>query len=163
MAWESQAGSSLPHTSCAGSLKLLTIGDIGKHHKPVLFHPGRKSQQVLSAHHLPTTYSCPSFLSFPFSFFLFIYLYVYLFIYRERGREGGKEGKKHQCVSLLLLTRPLLGTWPATQTSVLTGNGTSDPLLCSPALNLLRHTSQGYFLVLTYIYKMILFSKLYVA
>ena len=44
----------------------------------------------------------------------------------------------------LPLTRPTLGTWPATPACALTGNRTSDPLLCSAVLNLLSHTSQGF-------------------
>ena len=43
----------------------------------------------------------------------------------------------------LPLARPLLGTWPATQACVLTGNRTSDPLVCRPALSPLGHISQG--------------------
>ena len=43
----------------------------------------------------------------------------------------------------LPLVCPLLGTWPATQAYALTGNRTDDPLLHSPALSLLSHTSQG--------------------
>ena len=39
--------------------------------------------------------------------------------------------------------RPQLGTWPATQTCVLTGNWTSDLSVPRPALNPLSHTSQG--------------------
>ena len=39
---------------------------------------------------------------------------------------------------------PLTGvTWPTTQACVLTGNWTSDPLVCRLALNPLSHTSQG--------------------
>ena len=38
---------------------------------------------------------------------------------------------------------PLLGTWPATQASALTGNQTCDPLLHRLVLNPLSHTSQG--------------------
>ena len=40
---------------------------------------------------------------------------MYLFL------EKGREGEKHQC-DWLPLTRPLLGTWPATQACALTGN-----------------------------------------
>ena len=48
------------------------------------------------------------------------------------------------CLSVWLpLTHPLLGTWPATQASALTGNGTGDPLVHRPMLHLLSHTSQG--------------------
>ena len=38
---------------------------------------------------------------------------------------------------------PLLGTWPTTQACDLTGNQTSDPLVCRLALNPLSHTNQG--------------------
>ena len=38
---------------------------------------------------------------------------------------------------------PLLGTWLPTQACAVTGNRTGDPLVCSPALNPLSHTSQG--------------------
>ena len=43
----------------------------------------------------------------------------------------------------LRLMCPLLGTWPATQACALTGNQTSNPLVCRLALNPLSHTSQG--------------------
>ena len=43
----------------------------------------------------------------------------------------------------LPLAHPLLGTWPATETCALTGNGTSDPLVRRPELSVLNHTSQG--------------------
>ena len=49
-----------------------------------------------------------------------------LFIFRERGREGEREGKggrkreKYQCVVESHVAP--LGTWPATQACVLTGN-----------------------------------------
>ena len=43
----------------------------------------------------------------------------------------------------LPLTCSPLGTWPATQACVLTGNRTSDSLLYRLALNPLSHTSQG--------------------
>ena len=44
----------------------------------------------------------------------------------------------------LLLTRPLLGTWPATQACARTGNRTSNPLVHKLAFNPLSHSSQGY-------------------
>ena len=43
----------------------------------------------------------------------------------------------------LPLTHPLLGTWLTTQICALTGNRTSYTLVHRPALNPLRHTSQG--------------------
>ena len=65
-----------------------------------------------------------------------------LFIYLER-REG-REKEREKNMDWLLLTHPQLGTWPATQAYALTGNQTSDPLVCRPALNPLHHTSQGW-------------------
>ena len=43
----------------------------------------------------------------------------------------------------LTLTHLPPGTWPTTQASALTGNRTSDPLVCRPDFNPLSHTSQG--------------------
>ena len=45
----------------------------------------------------------------------------------------------------LPLVHPPLGTWPATQACVLTGNRTADPLVQKLAFNPLSHTSQGSF------------------
>ena len=61
--------------------------------------------------------------------------YVFLrilvsYFFRERGREGEREGEKHQC--LVASHMPSLGTWTETQACALTGNQTSDPLVCSP-------------------------------
>ena len=65
----------------------------------------------------------------------------YLFIFRQRG---GREEERERNIDVWLpLMRPLLGTWPTTQACVRTGNQTSDPLVCKPALNPLSHTSQG--------------------
>ena len=46
-------------------------------------------------------------------------------------------------INWLPLVRPQLGTWPTTQACALTGNRTGDISVCRPALNPLRHTSQG--------------------
>ena len=43
----------------------------------------------------------------------------------------------------LPLTRPQLGTWPATQTCALTRNQTDNLSVRRPELNPLSHTSQG--------------------
>ena len=56
-----------------------------------------------------------------------------------REGKGGREGNINVW---LPLARPM-GTWTATQACALTGNQTSDPLVCRLALNLLSHTSQG--------------------
>ena len=42
----------------------------------------------------------------------------------------------------LPLTHPLLGTWPATQACVLTGNRTCDHLVYKPVLSPLTYTRQ---------------------
>ena len=69
----------------------------------------------------------------PFSKSLIFFLRFYLFIL-ERGEGRGKERERDIGVWLHLMI-PLLGTWPATQAYVLTGNGTGDPLVHGPALN----------------------------
>ena len=80
--------------------------------------------------------------SVPHYFFLFFKKdFIYLFL--EKEKEGKREGEKHQCV--VAAHTPLLGTWPVTQACVLTRNQTGDPLVHSPALNPLSHTSQGSF------------------
>ena len=57
--------------------------------------------------------------------------------------ESGKDGEKMRNINVwFTLACPLLGTWPTTQACALTGNRTSDPLFCSPALNPLSHTHQ---------------------
>ena len=66
--------------------------------------------------------------------------FIYLFIFRQRGTEGEREGN---IGVWLLIMRPPLGTWPATQTCALTGNRTSYPLVCKRALNTLSHTNQS--------------------
>ena len=70
----------------------------------------------------------------------FLKIFIYLFLERGEGRE--KEWERNLSVWLPRMC-PLLGTWPTTQACALTGNQTSDPLVCRPALNPLSHTSQG--------------------
>ena len=74
----------------------------------------------------------PCFISFIYFwgfFSLFLKDFIYLFL--ERGEEKEKESERKINV-WFTLTRPLLGTWPATQSCALTGNRTGDPLVCSP-------------------------------
>ena len=59
-------------------------------------------------------------------------------------------------INVWLLLTHLLGTWPTTQACALTGNPTSDPLICRPALNPLSHTSQGqYSIVFIMLYALV--------
>ena len=60
----------------------------------------------------------------------------------------------------LPLTRPLLGTWPTTQSCALTGNWTSDPLVCRPALNPLSYTSRAGKNLLVHVYFCLLLTLL---
>ena len=66
---------------------------------------------------------------------------------RERGREGEGEGDNHQCeretLISCLLHMPQPGTKPTTQACALTGNQTSDLLVCGMMTNQLSYTSQG--------------------
>ena len=68
-----------------------------------------------------------------------LYFFNILFIFKQRGGEGEREGNSSVW---LPLTRPALGTWPATQACALTGNQTSDPLVRRPVLNPLSHFSE---------------------
>ena len=72
---------------------------------------------------------------------LFLFLRFYLFIFRQRGRERWR-GEKHQCVGASHVP-PSLGTWPTAQARALTGNQTSDPLVCRLELSPLSRTGQG--------------------
>ena len=57
-------------------------------------------------------------------------------------REEARDKKRERNINVWLpLMRSLLGTWPATQAWALTGNQTGDPLVRSPVLNPLSHTS----------------------
>ena len=76
-------------------------------------------------------------LYFP-SFPLTLKKILYLFIFRHRRKEAKREGDKINV--WLPFVCPPQGTWPATQASALTGNQTSDPLVCKPVLNPLSHT-----------------------
>ena len=72
---------------------------------------------------------------------LVCFFFKILFIFRGRGRE--RERGRETLIGCLLHT-PQLGTGPATQACALTGNRTSDLLLCGTVLNQLSHTGQGY-------------------
>ena len=71
----------------------------------------------------------------------FFNIYLFIYIFRQRGRE---EEKRERNINVwLLLVHSLLETRLATQAHALTGNQTSDPLVCRSVLNPLSHTSQG--------------------
>ena len=80
----------------------------------------------------------------PFIYFIFLLLFFknFTYLFLERGEEKEKEKERNITVCLPLVC-PLLGTWPSTQACALTGNGTSDPLVHRPTLNLLSHTSHA--------------------
>ena len=71
---------------------------------------------------------------------LLYFLKVFICLFLEGGREGEREGNINVWLSL---ERPLLETQATTQPCTLTGNQTGDPLVRSPVLNPLSHTSQG--------------------
>ena len=93
---------------------------------------------------IPGLYLPSQFPSFLFSFlhslyphprtclFILFYFLKILFMLRGEGRE--KERERNINVWLPLV-HPQLGTWPATQAFAVTGNQTSNPLLCRPPLN----------------------------
>ena len=60
---------------------------------------------------------------------------LFLEIGEERERERGRETWR--------FAQPQPGTWPAIQAHALTGNWTSNLLVCTPAFTPLSHTSQG--------------------
>ena len=61
--------------------------------------------------------------------------FIYLFLERGKGREKEREGNIDQ----LLLEHTQLGTEPTTQACALTGDQTSDLLLCGMMPNELTH------------------------
>ena len=67
--------------------------------------------------------------------------FIYLFL--QRGEGKGRRKKERNINVWLPLAHPMLGTWPATQACALTGDQTRDPLVHSPELNPLSHSSQG--------------------
>ena len=99
-----------------------------------LSHPcNTPASTILLAHYL----SLPIISSF--FFFKFLKNIVLVSFYRGTGRE--KERERNISV-WLLLTCPLLGTWPTTQACALTENQTNNPLVCRPVHIPLSHTSQ---------------------
>ena len=76
---------------------------------------------------------------------LFIFFKDFIDLFLERG-EGREIERERNINGWLPLVHPPLRTQPATQTCVLTGNRTGEPLVRRPALYPLSHTSQGTFL-----------------
>ena len=85
-----------------------------------------------------------------YSFTGFFFFFEILFIYLQRKGKGGRKRERNN--EWLPLMHPLLGTCPATQICVLTGNRTGDPLVHRLALDPLNHTSQDHlFFVLIFL------------
>ena len=70
----------------------------------------------------------------------------YLFIYFQREGEGKEKDRERNINVWLPITHPFLGTWPATQACVLTGNQMDDPLIHRPELSPLSYTSRAVYL-----------------
>ena len=82
-------------------------------------------------------------------YWLYLFLFIFFFLLLERGE--GKRKRERNINVWLLLTCPLLGTWPVTQACALTGNQTSDPLVHRPELKPLSHNSQGQIIIIAVI------------
>ena len=89
----------------------------------------------------PCTYPSPQTLIRSLKKNIYIYIYI-IYLFLERGREGEREGEKHQCVVASCV--PPTGDLARNPACALTGDWTSDPLVCKLALNPLSHTSQGW-------------------
>ena len=75
---------------------------------------------------------------------LFLKEFIYLILEREGGKE--KDREKHQCAGehqSVASCTPQPQPWPATQACALTGNQTSDLLVCRTMPSPLSHPSQG--------------------
>ena len=68
-----------------------------------------------------------------------------LLIYFWREGKGGKE--RERTIDWVPLTRPQLGTWPATQACALSGIYPVTFWFAGQGLNPLSHTSQGHFII----------------
>ena len=112
-----------------------------------------RKQQIPQFSHLPSSGNLHSTVFTSLGFFLINFLNI-LFIYLFLERGEGKEKERERNINVWLpLTCPILQTWPTAQACTMTGNQTHDPLVHSPVLNPLSHTSQGkfsFFLVFTY-------------
>ena len=83
-----------------------------------------------------------------------IFFNILFFICRQRGRKRGRETSMCACLS-----HSPLGTQPATWACALTGNPTRDPLVRSPELNSLSHTSQGPISIFTALHTPLCYTK----
>ena len=71
------------------------------------------------------------------------FFFKIFFILLLDSREGREKERERDINVWLPLMLPLLGTWSKTQTCVLTGNQTGDPLVHRLGLNPLSYMSQG--------------------
>ena len=127
------------HRENSGHSKLLPLGQLPKIHKeqisvPDLFQKQTTKKPLHNAWKKKQTKN--SFKEKPTAI-----LVLKDIIYFQRE---GKGRKKERNINVwLLLTHPLLETWPTTQACTLTGNLTCNPQVHRPMVNPLSHTSQG--------------------
>ena len=85
--------------------------------------------------------------------------FIYLFQTEGKGRK--KRGRETSVCGCLSHAPPTGGLVTATQACALTGNWTSNHLVCRPTLNPLSHTSQGnYVIILTCVGLVVLFFSI---
>ena len=81
------------------------------------------------------------------SCYIFIFFKLKILFIQREGKGRRKRGRETSMCGCLLC--PPLGTWPVTKACALTGDRTSNPLVCRLMLNPQSHTSQGSFYFFT--------------
>ena len=108
----------------------------------VVGFPQRPTQQQAPAQTLPSLGSGVNWCYISSLYILFYFLNIFFSLFLETGE--GKERERERNINVWLpLTWPVLGTWPATQACALTGNRTSDPLVCGVTPSPLSYTGHG--------------------
>ena len=95
------------------------------------------------------------------SLFSLLFFLIHLFLERGEGRE--KERERNINV-WLPLSCPLSGAWPATQSCVLTGNQTGNPLVLRPGTQSIEPLQPGLFSLFShsFCYSIFLFHSVFV-
>ena len=91
--------------------------------------PKKEDSSICVLDPTPTSQDSSGIINFN-THLLFFFFKGFIYLFLERGEVKEKEREKNINVWLPLMW-PLLGTWPTTQACALTGNQTSDPLVCS--------------------------------